>query len=91
MSREDWRTFVNMPELSDDSQSPSQPNAKVKNFTKTQRNRINTVLSLNGGDFVYNMISANFNKRSLSLRCTHVKQGCNAKAKGEIVICNILG
>ena len=83
MTEENWMAFIHA-EISDDSQQESQTNAFVKSFVKTQRNGINAVISQNDREYSFNMISGNMKKKTLTLRCKHVKAGCSAKAKGII-------
>ena len=80
MEDSDWQAFINIGDLSDDSQ----PNAFVESFEKTQRKRINTIIKQNNEKFCYNMISGNMRKKTITLRCCHVKSGCQAKSKGEV-------
>ena len=81
MEDNEWQAFINIGDLSDDSQ----PNAFVQSFEKTQRGKINTVIKQDNQTFVYNMISGNMRKKTITLRCCHVKSGCQAKSKGKIL------
>lgn len=82
MEDSNWQAFINIGDLSEDSQ----PNAYVEKFEKTQRKRINTIIKQNNETFCYNMISGNMRKKTITLRCCHVKSGCQAKSKGDV--CN---
>ena len=78
---ETWKTFIDdIGELSEDSQ----PNASVERFQKTQRGKINAVIRQGANEYNFNMISANSKKKTVSLRCSHVRSGCSAKAKRKV-------
>ena len=65
------------------SSDESQAQSSVKGFLKTQRGGINTLIETDGEQYTYNFISANQNRKLITLRCSHVKMGCSDKAKGS--------